>query len=190
MEQSAKKNKQLDLFLTFAKVGICTFGGGYAILPMLEKEVVNSKNWATMDEIMDYYVVGQCTPGIIAVNTATFIGRKIGGLLGGIVATLGLVFPSYVIICIVSAVLRGFMEIEMVQHAFNGIRVAVCALVIKVIVGMIKKSVKNALCVILLLASFTATVCFGISPVIIIIACLIIGLVFGEDGSKDGEKQS
>ena len=92
----------LDLFLTFAKVGVMTFGGGYAMLPILRREVVDNKKWATDEELMDYFAIGQCTPGVIAVNVATFIGQKVCGVLGGITATLGLVFPSYVIICIVA----------------------------------------------------------------------------------------
>ena len=91
-------NQYLDLFLTFAKVGVMTFGGGYAMLPILQREVVERKGWATEEELMDYFAIGQCTPGIIAVNTATFIGQKLNGVFGGIFATLGFVFPSLVII--------------------------------------------------------------------------------------------
>ena len=111
-------NQYLDLFLTFARVGVMTFGGGYAMLPILEREVVDGKGWATSEELMDYYAVGQCTPGVIAVNTATFIGQKQAGNLGGIVATLGIVFPSLVIITAIAGVLTNFSHLAVVQNAF------------------------------------------------------------------------
>jgi len=172
------------IFLTFMKVGVCTFGGGYAMVPILQREIVNGKGWATDEEIMDYYVVGQCTPGVIAVNVATFIGQKIAGILGGIIATLGLIFPSYIIICLISAFLQRFAEISYVQSAFAGIRIAVCALVIKTVVGMIKKSVKDALTFAVLVGTFIAVAFFGVSPVIIVIAVAVIGLILGKELSE------
>ena len=134
-------NKYLDLFLTFAKVGVCTFGGGYAMLPILQRELVDSKGWATEDQLADYYAVGQCTPGVIAVNTATFVGSSIGGIPGGVIATLGVVFPSIVIILVVAAFLSNFMHIQWVVHAFNGIRAGVVALILKSVVKLYKNSV-------------------------------------------------
>lgn len=119
----------IELFSTFAKIGTFTFGGGYAMLPLIQKEVVEKKKWASEEEIMDYYAVGQCTPGIIAVNTATFIGYYQKGILGGIVATLGIVFPSIVIILFIAGFLQNFSDLAVVQHALAGIRVAVCVLV-------------------------------------------------------------
>ena len=101
-------NLLADLFLTFARIGVCTFGGGYAMLPILQRELVENKQWATEGELADYYAVGQCTPGIIAVNTATFVGRGVAGVAGGVVATLGLVFPSIVIIMVIAAFLKNF----------------------------------------------------------------------------------
>ena len=101
-------NIYLDLFLTFAKMGVMTFGGGYAMLPILQREIVQTKKWASDEEIMDYFAIGQCTPGIIAVNTATFIGQKTAGNLGGIVATLGIVFPCFVIISLLAGVIETF----------------------------------------------------------------------------------
>ena len=122
-------NLYLDLFLTFAQIGVCTFGGGLAMLPILQREVVGKKGWCTDEELADYYAIGQCTPGIIAVNTATFVGHKQKGNLGGIVATLGVVFPSVVIIVLIAAFLRNFAHISAVAHAFNGVRAAVVALI-------------------------------------------------------------
>ena len=116
----------LDMFLTFARIGGFTFGGGYAMLPMLQKEVVNGRHWATDEELMDYYAIGQCTPGIIAVNTATFVGYKNRGIPGAIAATLGVIAPSLVIIMIIAAFISNFIELSFVSSAFAGIRACVC----------------------------------------------------------------
>ena len=124
-------NPYLDLFLTFAQIGVCTFGGGYAMLPILQREVVEKRGWATEDELMDYYAIGQCTPGVIAVNTSTFIGYRLRGVPGAITATAGMVFPSLVIITIIAAFIQQFAHLAVVQHAFAGIRIAVCALVLQ-----------------------------------------------------------
>ena len=131
-------NIYLDLFLTFAKVGVCTFGGGYAMLPILQREVVEKKGWATDEELTDYFAVGQCTPGIIAVNTATFIGQKYGGVAGGIVATLGVVFPSVVIISILAGLISNFADLAWVKNAFAGIQVCVCVLIFNAVLKLLK----------------------------------------------------
>ena len=117
------------LFLAFARVGVMTFGGGYAMIPILEREIVDRQGWASSEELMDYYAVGQCTPGVIAVNTATFIGYKVAGPLGGVFATLGVVFPSLVIITVIAGVLTRFADIPAVKSAFAAIRVCVCVLI-------------------------------------------------------------
>ena len=131
----------LDLFLTFARIGVCTFGGGYAMLPILQRELVENKKWSTEGELADYYAVGQCTPGIIAVNTATFVGRGQAGIVGGIFATLGLVFPSIVIILLIAAFLQNFMDLQWVVHAFNGVRAGVVALILSSVIKLLKTSV-------------------------------------------------
>lgn len=136
-------NIYLDLFLTFAKMGACTFGGGYAMLPILQREVVEKKGWATDEELTDYYAVGQCTPGIIAVNTATFIGFKYKGIPGGIIATLGVVFPSVVIITLIAAFLSQFDQYPVVQHALVGINAAVVALIASSVVKLGKTNLKD-----------------------------------------------
>ena len=130
-----------DLFLTFARVGVMTFGGGYAMLPILQREVADNKGWATEDQLADYYAVGQCTPGIIAVNTATFVGSSQAGIAGGVVATLGLVFPSIVIILVIAAFLSNFMDIPWVVHAFNGVRAGVVALILSSVIKLVKGAV-------------------------------------------------
>lgn len=140
-------NIYLDLFLTFAKVGVCTFGGGYAMLPILQREVVEKKNWATNEELTDYFAVGQCTPGIIAVNTATFIGYKYKGVWGGILATLGVVFPSLIIITAIAAFLSNFAEYAVVRHALAGINAAVVALIASSVLKLGKTTLKNAVSV-------------------------------------------
>lgn len=131
----------VDLFITFARVGVCTFGGGYAMLPILQRELVENKGWATEDQLADYYAVGQCTPGVIAVNTATFVGQSKGGILGGVCATLGVVFPSIVIILVIAAFLSNFMDIPWVIHAFNGVRAGVVALILSSVIKLLKNSV-------------------------------------------------
>lgn len=134
-------NLYLDLFLTFARVGVCTFGGGYAMLPVLQREIVDKKSWATEEELTDYYAIGQCTPGVIAVNTATFVGRTHKGIAGGIIATLGVVFPSVVIILAIAAFLQNFLDIPTVNHAFAGVRACVCALILSSVLKLRKTTI-------------------------------------------------
>ena len=136
-------NILVDLFLTFARVGVCTFGGGYAMLPILQREIVENKKWATEEQLADYYAVGQCTPGVIAVNTATFVGSSQGGIPGGIVATLGVVFPSACIILAIAAFLSNFMHLEVVTHAFNGVRAGVVALILSSVIKLFKNAVTD-----------------------------------------------
>ena len=145
-------NLYLDLFLTFAKVGVCTFGGGYAMLPILQREVVEKKGWATEEELTDYFAIGQCTPGVIAVNTATFIGQKYKGNLGGTVATFGVVFPSLIIITIIAAFLTNFAEYPVVRHALAGINAAVVALIAVSVLKLGKSTLKDAPAVCIFLA--------------------------------------
>ncbi len=167
-----------ELFIVFAKIGGFTFGGGYAMLPILQREVVENRNWATYEELMDYYAIGQCTPGIIAVNTATFIGYKRKGIIGGIVATIGCVFPSLVIIMIIAAFINSFTHIVWVQHALAGIRVCVCVLVLDAVIKLAKKSLVDAATYLIFaavviaslftdVASFIWIVCAGAAGVII-----------------------
>ena len=172
------------LFWTFCRIGGLTFGGGYAMLPMLEKEVVERQHWTTQEQLLDYFAIGQCTPGIIAVNTATFIGYNRRGVLGAIVATLGVVFPSFVIISLISAVLSNFAHIAMVQHAFSGIRVAVCGLILQAVIKLLKSSVKNAMGWILLAITFLAVVLFDLSPVIVVLAAALPGILAGSGRKK------
>lgn len=165
-----------NLFITFCRIGGFTFGGGYAMLPMLQKEVVEKNHWATEDEVLDYFAIGQCTPGIIFVNTATFIGYKQKGIPGAIVATVGGVFPSVCIVMFIAAVLNNFAELPVVQHAFAGIRVVVSVLILNAVIGLRKKSIIDKLCGVIAAAAFLASVWLDISPVWIVVAAAILGI--------------
>lgn len=166
-----------DLFITFAKIGVMTFGGGYAMLPILQRELVESKGWATEEDLADYYAIGQCTPGIIAINTATFVGSKKKGLLGGIIASLGMVFPSLVIITIIAALLSNFAQFEVVQHAFAGIRVAVVVLIFNSVYKLFKSAVKNYYALFIFLSVFLLALFSGVGTVYLIIGSAILGII-------------
>ena len=186
-------NIYLDLFLTFARVGVCTFGGGYAMLPILQREVVDNKGWATEEQLADYYAIGQCTPGIIAVNTATFVGRTQRGTAGGVIATLGVVFPSVVIILLIAAFLQNFAHLPVVIHAFAGVRACVCALILTSVLKLRKTTVVDLptaliFAAVFLLAavgnfsSFPAETLWGaalnflLSPVVLVVLAGLAGL--------------
>lgn len=168
-----------DLFLTFARVGVCTFGGGYAMLPLLQREIVERHGWATEDELMDYYAIGQCTPGVIAVNTATFIGSKQAGISGAVAATAGIISPSIVIIIAIAACIQQFAHLPIVQHAFSGIRIAVCALVLQSVWKMVKKGVSDLPAALILLTTFAAVAFFGASPVVMVLFAAAGGILIG-----------
>lgn len=173
-----------DLFLTFAKVGVMTFGGGYAMLPILQREVVENKGWATEEELTDYFAIGQCTPGIIAVNTATFIGQKNRGIPGGIVATLGVVFPSLIIISLLAGVITQFSHLAWVNHAFGGIRVCVCILILNAVVKLFKKAVIDAPTMVIFLAVALGSFFLPISPVAFVLAAAVIGIALKNAGVR------
>ena len=177
--------KQLfKLFFTFAKVGVMTFGGGYAMLPILQREVVENQGWATEEELMDYLAIGQCTPGVIAVNTATFIGKKQKGILGGIAATLGVVFPSLIIISLLAGVIEAFSHIAIVQHAFGGIRVCVCVLILNAVVKLLKKAVLDVPTGIIFGLVAVGSYFLPISPVIFVLIAALAGIALKAMGGK------
>ena len=192
----------VSLFFTFAKIGLCTFGGGYAMLPILQRELVDNKGWATEEELADYYAVGQCTPGVIAVNTATFVGYNRMGWLGGVVATLGVVFPCLVIIMAIAAFLSNFMHLDVVVHAFNGVRAGVVALILSSVLKLLNTSLVDwktrLIYVVVLLAGAVGVwapmpggalgqvlgaLC---SPVFLVVVSGLVGLAIY--GKKGGEK--
>ena len=168
-----------ELYSAFFRIGLFTFGGGYAMLPMLQREVVNKYHWATDEELLDCYAIGQCTPGIIAVNTATYVGYPRRGVLGGIVATLGVVSPSLVIITVVAIALSQFMGNPYVARAFAGIRVAVAALIAASVVKLAKKSVTDVTGIVLCVAAFAAVALLGASPILVTLAAALCGLALG-----------
>ncbi len=169
-------NLLLKMFLVFAKVGVMTFGGGYAMLPILQREVVENQGWASEEELMDYFAIGQCTPGVIAVNTATFIGQKQKGLLGGIFATLGVIFPSLVIISLLAGVIEAFSHIVWVQHAFGGIRVCVCVLICNAVVKLYKKAVVDKVTLALFLMVALGAYFTELSPVVFVLLAAVVGI--------------
>ena len=150
------------------------------MLPILQREVVENKGWATDEELTDYFAIGQCTPGIIAVNTATFIGQKRKGILGGIVATLGIVFPSLIIITLLAGLITSFSHLEWVQNAFAGIRVCVCVLILNAVVKLWKKSVVDWKTLLIFMAGFVCSVFLSVSPVIYVIAAALAGIIVKE----------
>ena len=168
----------LELFMSFMRIGGFTFGGGYAMLPLIQKEIVERRGWASEEEVLDYFTIGQITPGVIAVNTATFIGYKKAGVLGGVVATLGVIFPSIVIISIIAAVLTNFAELPVVIHAFNGIRACVCVLILTAVYNMAKKSVIDVFTALIFIATAVLTVLKVTSPVVLVIVAGVVGVLF------------
>ncbi len=170
-------NIYLDLFISFAKVGVMTFGGGYAMLPIMQREIAENKNWATEEELMDYYAIGQCTPGVIAVNTATFIGSKLKGIPGSIASTLGLVFPSLVIIVAIAALISNFANVAAVKNAFAGIRACVCVLIINAVVKLWKKAVIDIPTLVVFIFVFGLSVFTNISPIIYVVLAAAAGIV-------------
>ena len=174
----------LRLFGAFARVGVMTFGGGYAMLPMFQREIVEKRGWATEEEMTDCYALSQCTPGPIAVNTATFVGQKLGGVSGGIAATLGVVFPSVIIITLIAAFLSNFADLPLVKNAFAGVRVVVCVLILNAVVKMGKKTVKDLPTWIIFLTVFALAVFTDVSPVLLIVAAALAGVLVKNLGVK------
>jgi len=174
----------IKLFWVFFRIGGLTFGGGYAMLPLLEAEVVDRYHWTTREQLLDYYAIGQCTPGIIAVNTATFVGYKQHGILGACFATLGVIFPSVVIITCIAAFLKNFSHITWVQHAFAGIRVAVVALIINTIVKMWRTGIKDAMGIALFIIVFVLSASLSLSPIWYVAAAALVGIAVKRGGKR------
>ena len=170
-------NQLLEMYLTFVKVGVMTFGGGYAMLPILQREVVENKHWATEEEIADYFAIGQCTPGVIAVNTATFIGKKYAGNLGGVVTTLGVVTPSIIIITLLAGLITSFSHLEWVQNAFAGIRVCVCVLILNATVKLWQGAVKDVWGALIFAAVLAGSLLTDLSPVLFVLAAAVAGII-------------
>lgn len=178
IKMSDKFKKALQLFVTFFKIGAFTFGGGYAMIPLISKEVVENKKWITDDDILEIVAIAESTPGPIAINSATFVGYKVCGFWGSFFATLGTVLPSFCIILAISYVLREFQNIKAVQYAFSGIRAGIVALLIKALWTMYKKCQKNAFAYIIMAGAFISTAFLDFSVLPVIIACAVSGLIY------------
>ncbi len=173
-----------ELYVSFFKIGGLTFGGGLAMLPMLQREVVTDRKWCTEEEILDMYAIGQCTPGIIAVNTATYVGYKQAGFIGGVSATLGVVSPSIVIICLVASILQNFIHTPTVVHALAGIRVVVCALMMNTVFTMAKKGIADKLGGALFVGGFILACFTPVPTAMIIVLAGIIGVCAKKFGGR------
>ncbi len=189
MTQKEKINRMLSLFIAFFKIGAFTFGGGYAMIPLIQKEVVDNKKWVTDDDILEIIAIAESTPGPIAINSATFIGYKTCGFFGSFFATLGVVLPSFIIITIIAFFLSNFADITAVKYAFFGIRAGVLALLLKSFWGMFKKCPKNVISYVIAALAFAVSVLsftldLGINTLIIIISAAVIGLIYSFIASK------
>ena len=173
----SKMNKYWELYFTFLKIGGLTFGGGMAMLPMLKREVVENKGWSTEEELLDIYAIGQCTPGVIAVNTSTYIGYQQGGIMGSAAGTLGMITPSLIIITLIATVLKQFMDYPAVLHALSGIRVVVCAVMFNTVLSMAKAGIKDLLGTFLFLAGFLLATFSPVPTVILVLCAAVTGIL-------------
>ena len=168
--------KLLELYCTFFRIGGLTFGGGMAMLPMLKREIVEKYGWATEEELLDIYAIGQCTPGVIAVNTSTYIGYQQGKLVGSIFATLGMISPSLIIITLIASILKEFMALPIVLHALAGIRITVCALMFNTVFSLMKSGIKDKLGVLLFLFGFLLATFTPIPTILLVVCAAVIGI--------------
>lgn len=179
-------NRLLELYVLYLKIGAVNFGGGYAMLPLLQREMVEKRGWTTSEELMDYFAIGQCTPGIIALNVSTFIGNKRAGIPGAIAAALGFLTVPITLITFIAAFLTNFTDLAIVQHAFAGIRVGVCVLILNAVLRLWKKAVVNRMALglylvilgVMLASSFLP---FTVPAAVLVIAAGVFGLIFGKE---------
>ena len=186
----SKAKRILTLFLTFFKIGAFTFGGGYAMIPFIQKEIVEKHGWMTDDDILDIFAISESTPGPIAINSATFVGWRVAGFFGAALATFGVVLPSFVIILLISFLLGNFADIPAVQYAFQGIRAGVLALLVKALWTMYKKNKKSLIGYGIMAASFIVVAFFNVPVLAVIVGCALVGL--GSSlwlARKEGNKQ-
>lgn len=177
MNMIDKIKNLFNLYFSFAKIGTFTIGGGLAMMPMMQSELIEKRKWITDEELIDYYAVGQSTPGIVAVNVATFVGYKQMGIIGGIFATLGMVTPSLVIIMILASLINSINDFPIIQKALKGINVAVAALLTSTIINFMKKTIKKFTNAIFMMISFLLVFVFKLPSFWIILFALLIGVV-------------
>ena len=169
------KNTRLDLFFTFMKIGAFTFGGGYAMIPLIQREAGENRRWINEDELMEIVAIAESTPGPIAVNAATFIGRKTAGFWGAVCATLGVVLPSFLIIFALSAALQAFRSLRIVAYAFFGVRAGVLALIARALITLLRKCPRDPAAYLTMAAAFLAITCLRISAVTVVLCCALLG---------------
>lgn len=174
----------LSLFWTFFKIGAFTFGGGYAMIPILEREFVTNRGWITSDDMLNYVAIGQSTPGIIAVNMATFIGYRRAKFLGALFATLGVITPSLIIISLIAAFLSNFSEIIYVQKALAGINIAVAVILVSAVWDLGKKSIVDIIGFCLAVIAFVVVTVFKINSIFVILFALFVGIAVKGRGAK------
>jgi chromate transporter len=177
----------LEIFFTFLKLGLLCFGGGYAMIPVVERELVKKRGWVTMDEVMDYYTIAQITPGVIAVNLSTFVGCKRKGPLGGVLSTLGFIIPGTSLVTLAAIFIQNISDIPVVRSAFAGIRVAVGALILDTVIKMAKGVFKDFKAIVLWIIAFALSAVWGFSPVLIILGAGAAGFFLYRPGEKDLE---
>lgn len=182
--------KSLKLFLVFFKIGAFTFGGGYAMVPIIQSEVAEKRGWIKNEDILDILAISESTPGPIAINSATFVGYQVAGVFGSVMATLGVVLPSLIVISVISYFFRQFLEFKVVKYAFFGIRAGVLALIVKAAKNMMKACPKNIVAYIIVAAAFILTAVFDANVFIVIIGSAVAGLIYSlvNDKRKGTEK--
>ena len=186
----SKAKRILTLFLTFFKIGLFTFGGGYAMIPFIQREIVEKHGWITDEDILDIFAIAESTPGPIAINSATFVGWRVAGFFGAALATFGVVVPSFLIILLISFLLTNFADIAVVKYAFEGIRAGVLALLVKALWTMFKKNPKGAVSYGIMAAAFVVTAFFHLPVIAVLVGCAAVGL--GSSlwmAKKEGDKK-
>lgn len=186
-----KKNKfklYLQLLLSFMKIGVVTFGGGYAMIPIIENETSKNRKWIREEDLLEVVAISESTPGPIAICAASFIGYKVAGILGAFFATLGVVIPSFFIIFVISIFLESFSEYKIVKYAFTGIRAGVLALIIKAVISMFKKAPKHIIAYIIMAVSFLLVALFSTNVLVIILSSAVVGIVASFIARKRGNE--
>lgn len=178
-KQKTNWNQIGRVYLTFCKIGAFMFGGGYSMLPLLNRELVDARHWTSEEELLDYFAIAQCTPGVIAINTATFVGKKLGGMPGAAAATLGVITVPVGVVILIASVLMQFWTLPAVQHAFGGVRVAVAALIVSAVVRLVRASVKDWFGLVLCLISFALIGLLHLSPVFAVLLAAAAGILRG-----------
>ena len=177
-----------NIFSSFVKIGTFTFGGGYAMLPMLNNEVIERHGWLSAQEVADYYALAQCLPGVIAINTAAFVGRRVAGKAGSVAACVGVILPSFVVITLIAAFIQNFLEYEIVQSAFFGIRAVVCALIVRAITGLWKPAIRDKIGIYIYIIALVIAIFSNIHIVALIVMAAVVGIIVYRPKVAEGER--